>query len=233
MAAGRPTGGRIGRRWTTGCSILQGSMTLQFHAPQYRRMLAANLPTDRSSCKKRRRRQSPQGPFVWQSDRQARMSGPHSYWEGCMKQRTTIMVAGLMISAAPALAAEVTAERLVNADREPQNWLMNHRTYDAQRYSPLDRINKANVKNLKLAYAVAIGGTSANENLASDAAGRGRLSLRGRPVGRALQDRRPLRRGRPHRVAHGSGPGEDCRWPTAAPRCGAISSSPSPIIRRA
>ena len=42
---------------------------------------------------------------------------------------------------------------------------MNHRTYDAQRYSPLDKINKANVKGLKLAYAVAIGGTSANENL--------------------------------------------------------------------
>ena len=42
---------------------------------------------------------------------------------------------------------------------------MNHRTYDAQRYSPLDKINKGNVKDLKLAYAVAIGGTSTNENL--------------------------------------------------------------------
>jgi alcohol dehydrogenase (cytochrome c) len=41
---------------------------------------------------------------------------------------------------------------------------MNHRTYDAQRYSPLDRINKAKVRNLKIAYAVAIGGTTANEN---------------------------------------------------------------------
>ena len=59
----------------------------------------------------------------------------------------------------------MTPDRLANADKEPQNWLMNHRTYDAQRYSPLDKINKANVKNLKLAYAVAIGGTSANENL--------------------------------------------------------------------
>jgi alcohol dehydrogenase (cytochrome c) len=68
---------------------------------------------------------------------------------------------------APALAAEVTAYRLINADREPQNWLMNHRTYDAQRYSPLDRINKANVKSLKLAYAVALGGTAVNENLES------------------------------------------------------------------
>ena len=44
---------------------------------------------------------------------------------------------------------------------------MNHRTYDAQRYSPLDKINKDTVKNLKLAYAVAIGGTAANENLQS------------------------------------------------------------------
>jgi alcohol dehydrogenase (cytochrome c) len=69
--------------------------------------------------------------------------------------------------ASSALAADVTPDRLVNADKEPHNWLMNHRTYDAQRYSPLEKINKANVKNLKLAYAVAIGGTSANENLQS------------------------------------------------------------------
>src|SRR5437868_3907273 len=63
----------------------------------------------------------------------------------------------------PALPAEVTSQRLANP--EPQNWLMNHRTYDAQRFSPLDRINKDTVKGLKLAYAVAIGGTSTNENL--------------------------------------------------------------------
>src|SRR5438094_2305627 len=82
-----------------------------------------------------------------------------------MNQRSTSLLVGLVIAASPAFAAEVTPERLVNADREPQNWLMNHRTYDAQRYSPLDRINKANVKSLKLAYAVALGGTSINENL--------------------------------------------------------------------
>jgi alcohol dehydrogenase (cytochrome c) len=79
-----------------------------------------------------------------------------------------LLLAGAAVfAAAPALAADVTPDRLVNADREPQNWLMNHRTYDAQRYSPLDRINKGNVKDLRLAYAVAIGGTSANENLES------------------------------------------------------------------
>jgi alcohol dehydrogenase (cytochrome c) len=75
------------------------------------------------------------------------------------------MLAGVAIAASPTFAAEVTSERLINADREPQNWLMNHRTYDAQRFSPLDRINKTNVRGLRLAYAVAIGGTSANENL--------------------------------------------------------------------
>jgi alcohol dehydrogenase (cytochrome c) len=78
---------------------------------------------------------------------------------------TASMLVGMVIAVSPALAADVTPERLVNADREPQNWLMNHRTYDAQRYSPLDKINKGNVKDLKLAYAVAIGGTAANENL--------------------------------------------------------------------
>ena len=82
-----------------------------------------------------------------------------------MNRHATSVLAGVVIAASPALAAEVTPERLINADREPQNWLMNHRTYDAQRYSPLDKINNGNVKDLKLAYAVAIGGTAANENL--------------------------------------------------------------------
>src|ERR1700752_4707921 len=79
--------------------------------------------------------------------------------------RTLLLAGSAMLATAPAIAADVTPDRLVNADREPQNWLMNHRTYDAQRYSPLDRINRDTVKGLKLAYAVAIGGTSANENL--------------------------------------------------------------------
>jgi alcohol dehydrogenase (cytochrome c) len=75
------------------------------------------------------------------------------------------LLATALFAAAPALAADVTPERLANADKEPQNWLMNHRTYDAQRFSPLARINKDNVKGLKLAYAVALGGTAIGENL--------------------------------------------------------------------
>src|ERR1700675_715334 len=79
--------------------------------------------------------------------------------------RIALLAGGMLAAAIPTRAAEVTSDRLVNADKEPQNWLMNHRTYDAHRYSPLDRINKENVKDLKVAYAVAIGGTAANENL--------------------------------------------------------------------
>jgi alcohol dehydrogenase (cytochrome c) len=67
----------------------------------------------------------------------------------------------LLSSSAP--AADVTYQRLLNP--EPQNWLMNHHDFGAHRYSALDIINKTNAKNLKLAFAVAIGGTSGNENL--------------------------------------------------------------------
>jgi alcohol dehydrogenase (cytochrome c) len=81
--------------------------------------------------------------------------------------RTLLLAGTAVLVVSPALPGEVTPDRLANADKEPQNWLMNHRTYDAQRYSPLDKISKANVKALKLAYALAIGGTAANENLQS------------------------------------------------------------------
>src|SRR6266700_4464371 len=75
----------------------------------------------------------------------------------------TIAACALLAGTALATAADVTAERLANP--EPQNWLMNHHDYAAQRYSALTAINKANVKGLRLAFAVALGGTSGNENL--------------------------------------------------------------------
>jgi alcohol dehydrogenase (cytochrome c) len=77
--------------------------------------------------------------------------------------RKTALLCSVIATSFPAIAADVTPERLVNADKEPHNWLMNHRTYDGQRYSPLDRINKTNVKGLKLAYAVPLGGGAGEE----------------------------------------------------------------------
>ena len=53
---------------------------------------------------------------------------------------------------APVAGAPVDAARLRAAASEPQNWLMDGRTYDAQRYSTLDAINEHNVAELGLAW---------------------------------------------------------------------------------
>jgi hypothetical protein len=45
----------------------------------------------------------------------------------------------------------VTDAMLRNPD--PGDWLMFRRTYDGQSYSPLDKINKDNVKNLELVWS--------------------------------------------------------------------------------
>ena len=52
----------------------------------------------------------------------------------------------------------VNKERLLNAQNEPQNWLMMNGDYGSQRYSKLTQINRDNVKNLRLAWALALGG---------------------------------------------------------------------------
>ncbi len=50
-------------------------------------------------------------------------------------------------------AAEVTADRLESAESEPENWLTYYGTYKAWRYSPLDQINRSNVKQLTPVWA--------------------------------------------------------------------------------
>lgn len=71
------------------------------------------------------------------------------------------VAAAVLMSVVPALAADVSAERLAAAgsDAEAGNWLMVHRTYDANRFSPLDEVTTENVSGLKLAFAVPLGGT--------------------------------------------------------------------------
>jgi alcohol dehydrogenase (cytochrome c) len=46
----------------------------------------------------------------------------------------------------------ITYERLLNADKEPGNWLMYNRTYSGWRFSPLNQITAQNVKNLKVKW---------------------------------------------------------------------------------
>src|SRR5258707_13628926 len=68
--------------------------------------------------------------------------------------------------AMPALAADVTYERLLNAPNEPDNWLMVHRDYNNSRHSPLTQINAANAKDLKPKFIMSIGGRATAGTLA-------------------------------------------------------------------
>jgi alcohol dehydrogenase (cytochrome c) len=52
----------------------------------------------------------------------------------------------------------VNKERLLNAQNEPQNWLMMNGDYGSQRYSKLTQINRDNVKDLRMVWALALGG---------------------------------------------------------------------------
>lgn len=72
--------------------------------------------------------------------------------------------------------ADVSDARLLNAasPAEADNWLMVHRSYDAHRFSPLTQINRRNVKDLKLAFAVPLGGW--------EASGHSNSALQGTPL---------------------------------------------------
>ena len=58
----------------------------------------------------------------------------------------------------PGRAADMTFERALNVDKEPQNWLLHHGNYQGHRFSQLKEINTDTVKNLKVAFTVALGG---------------------------------------------------------------------------
>jgi alcohol dehydrogenase (cytochrome c) len=62
-----------------------------------------------------------------------------------------------MVGSAPPAAKGVNYERILNARSEPQNWLTYYGAYDGQRYSPLDQINKDNVKQLTPAWVFQAG----------------------------------------------------------------------------
>lgn len=71
------------------------------------------------------------------------------------------VAAATLLAGMPVFAEDATPERLAAAGTEAEaaNWLTVHRTYDANRFSPLDEITPDNVSGLKLAYAVPLGGT--------------------------------------------------------------------------
>ncbi|WGR91604.1 PQQ-binding-like beta-propeller repeat protein [Bradyrhizobium sp. ISRA435] len=80
-----------------------------------------------------------------------------------LKRVKSHMLAAAAASAATiagsfAFAEDVSQERLLNADKEAGNWLHHHKDYAANRFSTLNEINHDNVKNLKVAWTMALGG---------------------------------------------------------------------------
>src|SRR6201987_5683298 len=70
---------------------------------------------------------------------------------------TSLLVPAAFAAPVPSTATqEVTTQRLLKADQEPQNWLQGNKDYGAHRYSELDQINKNNVKDLHVAFMVAL-----------------------------------------------------------------------------
>jgi alcohol dehydrogenase (cytochrome c) len=70
------------------------------------------------------------------------------------------VTAALLLTSAmtPAGAADMTNERALNPQREPQNWILHHGNYQGHRFSALKEINADTVKNLKPVFTVALGG---------------------------------------------------------------------------
>ena len=75
----------------------------------------------------------------------------------CMIRTVFLLVGFILGGITPSGVAQVrdfvpvTREMLLNPS--PNDWLMYSRTYDNQRFSPLDQINRQNASQLRLAWA--------------------------------------------------------------------------------
>ncbi len=67
-------------------------------------------------------------------------------------RRSGAIVTLFGLSATALVHAQVSFERLLNAEREPENWLSYSGTLSNHRHSLLDRITTANVENLRLQW---------------------------------------------------------------------------------
>src|SRR5438128_10182218 len=68
-----------------------------------------------------------------------------------VRQNLVLLIAVGLV-AAQSIHAQVSNARLLNATKEPQNWLTYSGTYDNQRHSLLKTITPANAKNLELKW---------------------------------------------------------------------------------
>ena len=66
-------------------------------------------------------------------------------------KKMALLLAWLLCGAA-LLPAQVTYQRLLNADQEPENWLTYSGRYNGWRYSTLDQINTGNASRLTMQW---------------------------------------------------------------------------------
>ena len=57
-----------------------------------------------------------------------------------------------LIASLATMQAQITQERLVNATKEPGNWLTYHGSYASNHHSTLNQVTPANAKNLELKW---------------------------------------------------------------------------------
>jgi len=70
-------------------------------------------------------------------------------------KKTALIV--LLLAAGAEPQSQVTYQRLLHADREPQNWLTYSGRYSGWRYSSLNQINTSNASHLTLQWAFQVG----------------------------------------------------------------------------
>jgi alcohol dehydrogenase (cytochrome c) len=69
-----------------------------------------------------------------------------------------LIVAATAIKLDGQYSLTVNRDRLINARNEPQNWLLMNGDYGSTRYSKLTQINRENVGDMRMVWALAIGG---------------------------------------------------------------------------
>jgi alcohol dehydrogenase (cytochrome c) len=123
---------------------------------------------------------------------------------------SSLFASSLLVATAltPGRAADMTTERALNPQREPQNWILHHGNYQGHRFSQLKEINADTVKNLRPVFTVALsgfqsGGRYAFGNLeATPLVEDGIMYVPGR-LGVGLCDRRDSRQEGRHQVENG------------------------------
>src|SRR5207245_4976751 len=87
-----------------------------------------------------------------------------------MPRSAAFILLAFVICSGPPARGQVTAQRLLDSGKEPQNWLMYSGDYAGRRFSALDQVNTSNVAALvpKWVYQTMAGGKFETTSLVVD-----------------------------------------------------------------